>query len=131
MTAEQKSIIKNMRRKMHSYTEIADVTGLSINTIKSYCYRNGLNTDELLKNGTTCKNCGTTIMKQSKTKPRVFCCDDCKLDWWKKHKTEHNSNFIRNYTCPTCGKTFSDYNSAKRVYCSEKCYQRRNSNGQN
>lgn len=131
MTSEQKKQIKKMREKLCTYAEIATSLGLSLNSVKSYCLRNNLNTEALKQNAKLCKNCGTPIMQQAKTKPYVFCCEDCKLAWWKKHKTEHNSNFIRNHTCPTCSKTFSDYNSAKRIYCSEKCYQRRNINGKN
>ena len=129
MTNEQKNTIKKMREKLCSYAEIAEILGLSANTIKSYCLRNGLNTEVLINKAKRCKNCGKPIAEISKTKPRVFCCDACKIVWWKTHKTEHKSSFIIEQICPTCGKHFTAYKSSKRKYCSEQCYQRRNSNG--
>ena len=131
MTAEQKSIIKNMRGKLYSYTEIADIVGLPVNTVKSYCYRNRLNTENLIMSITPCKNCGTPIVSQSKTKPRVFCCDSCKLTWWKNNRERSTNTSEIRFTCPTCGNEFIAYKSANRKYCCSSCYQRRNSNGKN
>ena len=129
MTNEQKTVVQNMRSKLYSYSEIADALGISANTIKSYCYRNHLNTEELLKNVKPCKNCGKPIVAQSKTKPRIFCCDACKISWWKSHKEEHKKTSQVSLVCEKCGAEFTAYESAKRKYCSQNCYQRRNCNG--
>ena len=129
MTNEQKKIIKRMREKLCSYAEIADALGISFNSVKSFCLRNGLTTEALTKDATKCKACGKPIISKSKTKPRIFCNDACKLIWWKEHKTEHSSSYIVEHSCPTCGKKFTAYKSSKRKYCSELCYQRRNYNG--
>ena len=129
MTNEQKNTIRKMREKLCSYAEISGVLGLSVSSIKSYCLRNELNTETLMSNVKRCKNCGKPLVEVSKTKPRVFCCDACKLTWWKKHKTNHKSPLIVEHTCLTCGKGFTAYKSSKRKYCSEQCYQRRNCNG--
>ena len=127
MTPEQKTIIINMRCKLFSYAEIAEVLGLpSINTVKSFCYRNHLNTEELLKDSGVCKNCGKPFVRITKTKPRIFCSDACKLAWWKNHTNEHKRTCKTKFVCKTCGKSFTDYPSSQRKYCSEKCYQRRN-----
>ena len=130
MTTEQKNVVQNMRSKLYSYAEIADALGLPVNTIKSYCYRNRLNTEELLKDVTPCKNCGKPIVSQSKTKPRIFCSDTCKISWWKNHKEEHKKTSEVSLVCETCGTEFTAYKSADRKYCSQNCYQRRNCNGQ-
>ena len=129
MTNEQKRIITRMREKLCSYAEIADALGLPFNSVKSFCFRNDLTTEALTKEAKVCKNCGKPIVSKSKTKPRIFCCDACKLAWWKKHKTEHTSSFLVEVSCPTCGASFTAYKSSKRKYCSEQCYQRRNCNG--
>lgn len=130
MTPEQKAMIQNMRHKLCSFVEIAGVLGLPVNTIKSYCYRNKLNTEELLKNAVACKNCGKPIAKIAKTKPRIFCCDTCKLSWWKNHIDEHRKSCKTEFICKTCGTSFTDYPSAERKYCSHKCYRRRNQHEQ-
>ncbi len=129
MTNEQKIQIKLMREKLCGYAEISKALGLSLNSVKSYCLRNHLNTEALTKNAKRCKNCGKPIVAVSKTKPRIFCCDKCKLTWWKEHKNQNHSRFITEHICQTCGNVFNDYASANRKYCSEKCYQRRNYNG--
>lgn len=129
MTNEQKSTIKRMREKLCSYAEIATSLGLSLNSVKSYCLRNHLNTEAIKQNAKRCKHCGKPIFKGSKTKPRVFCCDTCKFAWWKENKSHEHSHLIEDHICLTCGKHFNDYASANRKYCSAKCYQRRNCNG--
>lgn len=129
MTDEQKNKIKNLREKFFSYADIADKLGLSTNAVKSFCFRSGLNTDALIENAKPCKNCGKPIASIAKTKPRIFCCNQCKIAWWKKHKTEEHSHMIKEQICPVCGTAFSDYVSANRKYCSLSCYQRRNQNG--
>jgi len=129
MTNEQKNTIKKMREKLCSYTEISNVLGISTSSVKSYCYRNKLNTDALTKEAKRCKYCGKPILSKSKTKPRVFCDDVCKVTWWKKHKASYSSTFVQELTCPTCGTKFTAYKSANRKYCSQNCYQRRNCNG--
>ena len=129
MTAEQKTKIKAMRQNLCSYSEIAEALGLPLNSVKSYCLRNQLNTEAIKKNTRPCKNCGKPIASHSKTKPRLFCCNECKVTWWKKQKTSRDSAFVKEHICPTCGKPFFDYESAGRKYCSIPCYQRRNRNG--
>ncbi len=127
MTPEQKTIIQNMRRRLCSYAEIAGVLGFSsVNTIKSYCYRNNLNTEKLLKDVGICKNCGKPFVKANKTKPRIFCSDACKLVWWKSHANEHKRTCKTEVVCKNCSKRFLAYPSAERKYCSEQCYRRRN-----
>lgn len=129
MTNEQKITIKTMREKLCSYAEIAEKLRISVNSVKSYCLRNHLNTEVLVKNAKKCKNCGKPIVVDSRTKPRVFCSNECKVYWWKNHKSADNSNFVQEHTCTTCGKSFSAYTTANRKYCSLQCYQRRNFNG--
>ena len=42
MTPDEKSRLIAMRKAGRSYTEIADELGISKNTIKTFCRRNGL-----------------------------------------------------------------------------------------
>lgn len=128
MTKSQKEIILTMRRALCSYTQIAEKTGLSVGAIKSYCYRNGLNTESLKSSSGFCKNCGKPILTPSKTRPRRFCSDACKTAWWNLHRYDHkNSSLIKQFKCNVCGKEFADYSSTQRKYCSRICYQKRGS----
>ncbi len=42
MTPEEKSRLTGLRRAGRSYTEIADALGITKNTVKTFCSRNGL-----------------------------------------------------------------------------------------
>ena len=125
MNIQQKQAIREMRLKKLGYTEIANSLGLSANTVKSYCFRNGLNTEALVEGGEKCKGCGKVIKQKSKTRPRVFCCEKCKRDWWNRHRFERKSKKITEHTCSVCGSVFLDYNTTNRKFCSQACYRKR------
>lgn len=72
MTKSQNETILTMRRALCGYTQISEKTGLSVGAIKSYCYRNGLNTASLKNSSGFCKNCGKPILNPSKTRPENF-----------------------------------------------------------
>ena len=42
MTPDEKSRLTDLRKAGRSYTEIADALGISKNTVKTFCRRNGL-----------------------------------------------------------------------------------------
>ena len=126
MTAEQKKLILKMRTDFCGYTQISEATGLSVSSVKSYCYRHGLNTEALKASGGFCRLCGKPITKPSRTRPRKFCSDACKSAWWNRHRFDHaGSSAIVQFSCRVCGKQFRDYGSANRKYCSQVCYQKR------
>ena len=129
MTDKQREKIKSMRERFCSYAEIADELCLPLSSVKSFCLRNNLNTETLIKDAKVCKHCGKPIVVCSKTKPRLFCSTECKAAWWKEHKAKANSKLVKEHICHTCKKPFFDYASANRKYCSLACYQRRNQDG--
>ncbi len=126
MTYEQKALITKMRRKHLTYTEISNEIGVSVNTIKSFCRRNGLLNGTVKAESPRCKNCGDIIISTSEGRPRLFCSDHCKQTWWNKHRCERVSKNIISHVCRTCGKPFNDYSGANRKYCSQACYRERN-----
>jgi len=125
MTTAQKQAIQEMRHRQLGYAEIAKELGLSANTVKSYCFRNGLNNEALASRSDICRNCGKLITEKSKTRPRKFCCIQCKRAWWNAHRYDRVSQNQTVYTCATCGKTFTDYSNAHRKFCSQTCYRER------
>ena len=123
MNLEEKEKIKISREKGSGYTEIAKHMNISVNTIKSFCRRNGLggmkSKDE---NISVCGYCGKPIKQIVGRKKKRFCSDKCRNIWWKTH-----SNLIKkkaNYecTCVSCGKIFISYGNKNRNYCSHSCY---------
>lgn len=125
MNTAQKQAIHEMRHQQLGYTQIAKELDLSVNTVKSYCFRNGLSTDALVSNATLCRNCGKVITEKSRTRPRKFCCPQCKRAWWNAHRCERASSKLTTYVCETCGKSFSDYGNTHRKFCSQACYRER------
>jgi hypothetical protein len=122
MTNAQKEKIALMRSKGETYANIADSLGLSLNTVKSYCSRNDVGSES--KKGRkklSCEFCKKP-MAQSSQPSRRFCCDTCRMAWWKAHPKQVNRKAVYEYICPVCHKAFTAYGNNHRIYCSRKCY---------
>lgn len=117
-----------MRQQGVRYNQIADTLNLSVNTVKSYCRRNGLTVSEDTKIDNykeTCKQCGKPLKQESKRKQKTFCCDKCRYMWWNTHRDYYRkSSAIYHFVCAYCGKTFDSYSNKDRRYCSHACYIR-------
>ena len=81
-----------------SYADISAKTGISVNTIKTFCRRNCL-TDAELAEQSICMNCGCAITKR-KYRPKKFCSDKCRMAWWNTHQDQVNRNAHYSFTCP-------------------------------
>ena len=124
MTDLQKEQILAMRKNQATYAAISDALGIPVNTIKTFCRRNGMVADTV-QHKPCCKNCGSELTNTPNAKPRLFCSDQCRQAWWNKNRYERTSAKIVPHTCPTCGKVFADYSGANRKYCSQVCYRER------
>ena len=126
MTGTQKSSITEYRRKGLGYKKISQLTGVSENTIKTYCKRSGLGgvAASALSGGggNTCKCCGAPIVQISGRKTRKFCNDACRARFWNTHLDVVNRKAYYEYICPACGKPFTAYGNAHRKYCCHECY---------
>lgn len=120
MTANQEAMIRKMRLAGCGYGQIGKATGLSKNTVTSFCRRKGIesNADNHLL---ICTECGKIEPRSAIGRKRVFCSDKCRFSWYNKHRnlTERNAE---KKVCPACGQTFFCYASTKRKYCSHACY---------
>jgi len=122
MTVSQKEKIVLLRSEGATYANIADSLGLNAHTVKSYCLRNGIGSeDNKSEKKVTCAQC-KQVMKFSAQPTRRFCSDNCRMAWWRAHPKKINRKAIYHFTCPVCHKAFSAYGNAKRKYCSRKCY---------
>ena len=79
MTDLQKEQIKTLRLQGIGYVKIGEMLGISDNTVRSFCRRNGLG--DAAKNTVACKHCGKLIKIIPKQKPRKFCSDACRTAW--------------------------------------------------
>lgn len=123
MTEKQKIEVERMRRNGIAYSRIAVITGLSRNTIKSYCRRlNFKSEEERPEEKDICLQCGKAIVQREKVKRRKFCCTQCKTDWWKAHPDNVNRKANYELHCASCGKDFVSYGNKNRKYCCHECY---------
>ena len=120
MTNQQKEQIRTMRLQGAGYIKIGKALGISDNTVRSFCRRNGLG--ENAKNTLSCKQCGKLIKIIPKQKPKKFCSDSCRNAWWKDHQECITRKAVYEYTCSCCGKPFTAYGNNHRKYCSHSCY---------
>lgn len=81
MIESQKEKIILLRKEGHSYNKIANLMAVSENTIKSFFRRAERN----------CKNCRKKLKKAEKCKPKMFCTDRCRINFWRKNKKRRDS----------------------------------------
>lgn len=127
MTNEQKTRVTAMRKAGIGYTKIAQETGISENTVKSFCRRNGLTGKSAPASADTpmekrCLHCGTPFIQYPGCREKKFCSPVCRNKFWNIHIGDEKRKAMETYTCPHCGKTFYAYAGKKRKYCSHECY---------
>ena len=136
MTQVQIQLITECRKSGCGYKQIAKLTGLSVNTIKSFCRRNNLMGSDLnhiaspsseslgsqLEEIIYCEQCGRSIIQLTHRKRKRFCSDSCRSKWWNAHLDQVNRKANYEFECPTCHKTFTAYGNKNRKYCSHTCY---------
>lgn len=131
MTPDEKCRLTALRQAGCSYAEIAGELGISKNTVKTFCRRNGLTveaenapvaeTSEQLE-GRLCPNCGKPVIQIQGRKEKKFCSNVCRTHWWNSHLELVKRKALYEYTCPTCGTAFTAYGNRHRKYCCHECY---------
>ena len=129
MNQSQKEQVSALRSSGESCVKIAVNLGLSVNTVKSFCRRNSINvktaakdTIETVAKSTNCPQCGSNIKRVSGRKPKRFCADKCRVQWWNSHSEEVKQKALYTFKCACCNQDFTAYGNAKRRYCSHACY---------
>lgn len=123
ITAQQKEQIARLRYEGKSYPQIAEVTGICKNTIQTYCYRNNLggNINKTVGQFRLCKNCGK-VTRQTRGKEKLFCCYDCRMEWWSHNRDRMSDNSTYTIICEHCHKEFKTYGNKHQRFCSRHCY---------
>lgn len=135
MTEAQAEQITQMRMKGIGYKSIATVVGLSRDIVRNYCkahnmtgYTSALtkNVQMMIEKGDACLYCGGNIVKAGTGRPKKFCSEKCRRNWWKAHPeaAKRREDAARRLVCPKCGKPFTVYGKTDRKYCSHECYIR-------
>lgn len=126
MTSKQKQVIRDMRQRGLTYSMIAESLGLSINTVKSFCYRDKTEVRNYAvgTNKNLCKNCKKPLIQLKGAKPKTFCSDKCRYMWWNRNRDWAGRKALYHMTCQSCGNVFESYGNKKRKYCGRDCYTR-------
>ena len=125
MTNEQKSTILHLRSAGCKYVSIAETVGLSINTVNSYCRRQGLalaaEKTSVIYDASRCKQCGQALVTKPGSKPKKFCSDKCRNAWWKTHPNAENRKAYYCKICAHCGKSYTVYGRPNSKFCCHAC----------
>ena len=117
MTNEQRETITHMQRIGKGYRTIASETGLSVNSVKSWCRRHPIEVERKDR----CKQCGSALVQIPGKRTRLFCSDQCRLRWWATHPECRGHRVTYVHTCRFCGKVFTN-NRVKADYCGRACF---------
>ena len=121
MTTEQGKAIVEMRVKGFGYRAIASELGLSRDIVRNFCIKMNLNGyAKDFANMQSCANCGALFQPPHTGRPRRFCSEPCRREYWKMHMDELKT-VKYSCMCNYCGKIFMDKNISKK-YCSHDCY---------
>lgn len=131
MTTEERSRLISLRSAGVGYKRIAQELGISENSVKTFCRRNGLATaarkDERkpdLEAEQVCLFCGEPVVQYPGRKEKKFCCKDHRNKWWNAHIADEKRKAMEVFVCPGCGEEFYAYRRNGRKYCSHDCYIR-------
>lgn len=127
MTDKQKTEIIRMRHSGTSFTKISEMTGVSRNTVKSFCRRQNIDIkDDTWQENTAdefyCKECGVKLQRKKGAKAPKFCSAACRTKWWNAHPEQVKRKAIYTFNCAYCGKPFTAYGNKGRKFCSHSCY---------
>ncbi len=121
MTELEKAAIREYRKQGLGYKKIAMKTGVSLNTVKSFCKR--ISSMKMKAEAPkVCHQCRRPITQTKGRKTKKFCSDKCRMEWWNKHPELVKRTAVYEFTCQACGKEFTAYGDAHRKYCSRECY---------
>ncbi len=116
MTQTQKEQIAGLQRIGLGYRKIATELGLPVDTVKSYCRRH-----PLPRYDTVCAQCGKPLVQTPHKRKKRFCCDQCRMAWWKAHPDQIVRKKVYTHICRFCGKEFQSHRATSQ-FCSRKCY---------
>ncbi len=88
MTDSQKQEILKLKNQGNSCRKIAVLLSLPENTVKSFLRRGRKQSD---KTG-FCKNCNKKLEIILKHRAKIFCCDNCRITYWRKMKKRSGVN---------------------------------------
>ena len=119
MDNKQKNELIRLRANGMFPTEISKITGIPLNTVKTYFKRHR---DKMMSEHIKCPVCGKKIITKKGVRNKKFCSDGCRMNYWNSHQDLVKKKAYYHLRCIHCGKEFTSYGNSKRKYCSRSCY---------
>ena len=117
MTTDEKQRVSELQHQGLGYKKISALTGISANTVKSYCKAHPCVDEAESK----CLNCGVPIFQTPHRREKKFCSDKCRNAWWTAHPEMRKVDKPYKHVCLFCGKEFTSDRPGSR-YCSTSCF---------
>ena len=124
MTVIQKEKVRYLRGEGLGYKAIASRLALSVDAVKGFCRRSGLDCKAAQSAPTTCRQCGKPLAHKSGSGQKKFCSAPCRSAWWSGHAYLYNHKEENKRACAHCGRVFYSFHSKERKYCGHSCYIR-------
>lgn len=112
MKESEKKKILELKASGKSIREIAALLNIPRSTVGSFIKSN--------EKKAACKYCGKSITLIKGHRPRVFCSDSCRYNYWKENNKDRKTKL--EVECLCCHKVFYAYKSENRKFCSRECY---------
>ncbi len=87
MTNAQKKKILTLKNEGNGYRKIAVLLSLPENSVKSFLRREYKQNEK----PEICRNCNRKLEIIPKHRAKIFCCDNCRITYWRKMKKESKS----------------------------------------
>ena len=117
MTNKDRVQITNLQQQGFGYKRISSITGISVNTVKSFCRAHPVSNESESR----CLFCGSVLRQTPHKRQKKYCSDKCRNAWWVAHPELRKANAAYSHLCLGCGKRFfTDRKESK--YCSVSCF---------
>jgi len=122
MTVIEKEKVRYLRGEGLGYKAIASRLTLSVDAVKGFCRRYGLDGKAAQSIPITCRQCGKPLAHKSGAGQKKFCSAPCRSAWWSGHAYLYKHKEKNKRACAHCGCAFYSFQSKERKYCGHSCY---------
>ena len=122
MTTMDKEKVQRLRGEGLGYKAIASKLSLTVDAVKGFCKRAGLDGAAAPNKDGVCHQCGKPIVSKTGMDRKKFCSDQCRSAWWNGHAYLHKQKDENKQTCAHCGCEFYSFHSQRRKFCGHACY---------
>ena len=122
MTEMERNRVVELQHQGYGYKKISTLTGLPLNTVKSFCTRHPVRYEDIAEQQGLCRNCLKQLEQTPHRRKRYFCSDACRMAWWNAHPEKVNRKAYYKLVCKNCGEEFESYGNNRRTFCSRLCY---------